>query len=263
MDSLIILGTLLVVTLVSSIFIKNYIEKRRIEKARELVDLHDDLRRMQNAMHIIPSVYFDLPTRIFMLKRTMQLIAKVLEYGQENQNLKALYQEMEIQLEKTLEKKDDSVKRLNVRSKVEDPDTAHEIRQMVKFLHEQILKSVKSGLIPKAHGSRVVKNLKIIMQRTVMDMNYNLARSFAANKKLGAALSKFKVTLSLILKSPIKQSLAPFKEDLERTIKKVEERLYEERRKASQASANKLATGVDKIQQEEEWEIKKNYIDDN
>lgn len=262
MDSLIILGTLLVVTLVSSIFIKNFLEKRRIEKARELVDLHDDLRRMQNAMHVIPVVYFDVPTRIFMLKRTMQLISKILEYGKDNSALNALYQEMEVQLEKTLEQKDDSVKRLNKRSKIEDQDTAHEIRTVVKFLHDQILKSVKGGLIPKAHGSRVVKNLKIIMQRTVIDMNYNMAKQFIQGDKLAAALSKLKVTLSLVLKSPMKQSMAKFKEELERNIQAVEKKLYAERRKASERSANKLATGVDKIKEEEDWESKKNIYDD-
>jgi len=262
MDSIIIIGTLLVITIVSSIFIKNYLEKRRIEKARELVDLHDDLRRMQNAMNVIPMVYFDIPTRIFMLKRTMQLIAKVLEYGQDNQSLNAIYQDMEIQLEKTLEQKDDSVKRLNKHSKVDHPDTAHEIRQTVKFLHDQILKSVKGGLIPKAHGSRVVKNLKIVMQRTVIDMNYNMARQFMQSKKLGPALSKLKVTLSLVIKSPLKQALTPLKDELEKNIKKLEKRLYEERRKASQRSANKLASGMDKIQEEEEWERKKNIHDD-
>lgn len=261
MDSLIIIGTLMVVTLVSSIFIKNYLEKRRIEKARELVDLHDDLRRMQNAMGGVPSIYFDIPTRIFMLKRTMQLIAKVLEYGQDNQNLNALYQEMEVQLEKTLEQKDDTVKRFNKRSKIDDPDTAHEVRQMVKFLHDQILKSVKSGLIPKAHGSRVVKNLKVVMQRTVIDLNYNISQSLLRNKKLAAALSKLKVTLALVIKSPLKQSLTPLKDELEKTIKQVEKKLFQDRKKTSKTSSNKLSSGMDKIKEEEEWESKKNIYD--
>jgi len=112
MDSIIVLGTLLLVTLVSSIFIKGYLDKRRIEKAREIVDLHDDLRRMQNAMAVIPSIYLDVPTRIFMLKRTMQLVSKLLEGSSDNHNLNALYQDMESQLEKALTQKDDSVKRL-------------------------------------------------------------------------------------------------------------------------------------------------------
>ncbi|GAA6133716.1 hypothetical protein NBRC116188_05050 [Oceaniserpentilla sp. 4NH20-0058] len=261
MDSIIVLGALLVITLISSIFVKNYLEKRRIEKARELVDIHDDLRRMQNAMNIIPGIYFDIPTRIFMLKRTMLLISKVLELGQDNQNLNALYQDLEIRLEKTLEAKDDSVKRMNKHSQINDPDTAHEIRQTIKFLHDQILKSVKTGLIPKSQGSRVVKNLKVIMQRTVMDMHYNIAQHLLSNKKFGPAMSKFKVTLSLVLKSPSKQALTPFKDELERVIKKIEHRLNEGRKKASQQSANKLSSGMDKIKEEEDWESKKNIYD--
>lgn len=261
MDSLFIIGTLLVVTLVGSIFVKGYIDKRRIEKARELVDLHDDLRRMQNAMAVIPGVYFDIPTRIFVLKRTMQLIAKVLEIGQENQTLNALYHEMEVQLEKTLEVKDDSVKRLKKRGKIDHPDKAHEIRQMVKFLHEQIIKSVKAGLIPKAHGTRVVKNLKTAMQRTIIDMNYYLAMDSYRNQKLRPALGKFKVTLGLIIKSPIKKYLEELKNEVEKRIKDIEKKLMAERRRANEASANKLASGVDKIQEDEAWESKKNIYD--
>jgi hypothetical protein len=261
MDSIIVLGTLLLVTLVSSIFIKGYLDKRRIEKAREMVDLHDDLRRMQNAMAVIPSIYLDVPTRIFMLKRTMQLINKLLEANSDNQSLNALYQDMEVQLEKALSQKDDSVKRLSQRGKVDNPDTGHEIRTMVKFLHDQILKAVKSGLIPKAHGSRVVKNLKIIMQRTIIDMNYNMAQGILRTQKLRPALSKLKVTLGLVIKSPLKQYLTPLKEELEKTINDIEKKLLIERKKSSDRSGGKLASGMDKIKEEEDWETKKNIYD--
>lgn len=261
MDSMIIVGTLLVVTLISSIFIKGYLDKRRIEKAREIVDLNDDLRRMQNAMAVIPNLYFDIPTRVFMLKRTMYLIHKLLELNKDNQNLTNLHEDMEEQLQKTLTLKDDSIKRLGKRGKVEDPDTAHEIRTMVKFLHDQTLKSVKSGLIPKPHGSRVVKNLKIIMQRTVIDMNYNMAQGILRAQKLRPALSKLKLTLGLVIKSPLKQYLTPLKEELENSIKEVEEKLSIERKKSNDRSAGKLASGVDKIKEEEDWETKKNIYD--
>lgn len=261
MDSIIVLGTLLLVTLVSSIFIKGYLDKRRIEKAREIVDLHDDLRRMQNAMAVIPSIYLDVPTRIFMLKRTMQLVSKLLEGSSDNHNLNALYQDMESQLEKALTQKDDSVKRLNKRGKVDNPDTAHEIRAMVKFLHEQIVKSVKSGLIPKAHGSRVVKNLKVIMQRTVIDMNYNMAQAILKTQKLRPALSKLKVTLGLVIKSPLKQCLTQLKEELEKTIKSIESKLAIESKKANARSGGQLASGMDKIKEEEDWDTKKNIYD--
>jgi hypothetical protein len=261
MDSITVLGTLLLVTLVSSIFIKGYLDKRRIEKAREIVDLNDDLRRMQNAMAVIPSLYLDIPTRIFMLKRIMQLINKLLELNKDNQNLNALYQDMEIQLEETLAKKDDSLKRLSKRGKINDADTAHEIRAMVKFLHDQILKSVKTGFIPKVHGSRVVKNLKIIMQRTVIDMNYNMAQGILRTQKLHPALAKLKHTLSLVIKSPLKQYLAPLKEELEKTIKEIEDKLSIERKKSNDLSAGKLASGMEKIQEDEDWDTKKNIYD--
>lgn len=261
MDSIIVLGVLLIVTLIGSIVMKGYLDKRRIAKAREMVDLHDDLRRMQNAMAVIPSIYFDVPTRIFMLKRIMQLINKLLEVNNENQNLNALYQNFESQLEKVLGQKDDSVKRLTQRGKIDNPDTAHEIRTMVKFLHEQIVKSVKTGLIPKAHGSRVVKNLKIIMQRTVIDMNYNMAKGILRAQKLRPALSKFKVTLSLVIKSPLKQYLNPLKEELEKTIQDIEKKMAANTKKTTERSAGKLASGMDKMKEEENWETKKNIYD--
>lgn len=261
MDSIIVTGALITFVLLGGLFLKGYLDKRRIEKAREMMDLNDDLRRMQNAMAVIPSIYFDVPTRIFMLKRTMQLISKILETNTDHQTLNTLYQEMEIQLDNTLKQKDDSVKRLAKRGKIDNPDTAHEIRTMVKYLHDQIIKSVKNGLIPKAHGSRVVKNLKIIMQRTIIDMNYNMAQGILRTKKLRPALSKFKLTLGLVIKSPLKQYLTPLKDELEKTIAKLENQLSIDRKKSSERSAGQLSSGMNKIQEEENWEVKKNIYD--
>ncbi|MFT5593247.1 MAG: uncharacterized membrane protein YciS (DUF1049 family) [Oceanicoccus sp.] len=261
MDSIIITGVLITFALLGILFLKGYLDKRRIERAREMMDLNDDLRRMQNAMAIIPNVYFDIPTRIFMLKRTMQLISKILESNSDHQTLNTLYQDIEIQLAKTLSQKDDSVKRLGVRGKVDNPDVAHEIRTMVKFLHDQILKSVKSGLIPKAHGSRVVKNLKIIMQRTIIDMNYNMAQGILRTKKLRPALSKFKLTLGLVIKSPLKQYLTPLKDELEKTIAKIENQMSNDRKKLNERSSGQLASGMDKMKEKEDWDVKKNIYD--
>ncbi|MGR6874482.1 hypothetical protein ACU6U9_19810 [Pseudomonas sp. HK3] len=261
MDSIIVTGALITFALLGGLFLKGYLDKRRIEKAREMMDLNDDLRRMQNAMAVIPNIYFDAPTRIFMLKRTMQLINKILETNSDHQTLNTLYQDLEIQLEKTLAQKDDSVKRLSKRGKVDNPDAAHDIRTMVKFLHDQILKSVKSGLIPKAHGSRVVKNLKIIMQRTVIDMNYNMAQGILRTKKLRPALSKFKLTLGLVIKSPLKQYLTPLKDEIEKTIANIEGKLAIDRKKSNDRSSGQLASGMDKMKEEEDWEVKKNIYD--
>jgi len=261
MDMLAVIGVLMVLTLVSSVFLKSYLEKKKIERARMLVDLHDDLRRMQNALAIIPEIYLDIPTKIFMIKRLIQLIDAVEEIGNESQSLNMLKMDLEAQLAKTLQSKDDSVKRLSTWTKIEHPDTAQEIRTLTKFLHKQILSSVKSGLVPRAHGARVVKNLKVVMHRIALDLNYTLATSALKMNKLRPALGKLRVAKGLLTKSPIKQHLKNQKDELDALIEKTERRLVSQRKANAATTENKLASGMDKIQEEEAWDSKKNLYD--
>ena len=261
MDSMLIFGVLILLTLVTSVFLKSYLEKKRIARAREMVDLHDDLRRMQNAMAIIPDLYLDVPSKIFMIKRIMQLVDKVQEVGNESDSLKMLNQDLQGQLSKILNSKDDSVKRLSQWGKINDPDTAHEIRTVSKFLHGQVLLCVKTSLVPRSHGSRVVKNLKIIMHRVALDLNYNLARNAMKANKLRPALGKLKVAKGLLLKSPIKQHLKTQLAELETLIEKTEKKIVAQRKASSEATANKLSSGMDKIEEEEAWDNKKNIYD--
>lgn len=261
MEGMAVIGVLIVLTLVGSIFFKSYIEKKRIERARKLVDLHDDLRRMQNAMGTIPEIYMDTPTKIFIIKRLMQLIDQVEEVGNESDSLSNLRQELESRLEKAMAAKDDSVKRLSQWSKINHPDAAHEVKNLCKYLHGQIISSVKGGLIPRAHGSRVVKNLKMMMHRIALDLNFNLASAALKSGKLRPALGKLRVAKGLVIKSPIKQHLNAQKEQIEKLIESTERRLSQQRKEQASTSVNKLASGVDKMEEEEAWDNKKNIYD--
>ncbi len=261
MVTFIVLGVLILATLVGSIAMKSYMEKRRIERARMLVDLHDDLRRMQNALVVIPQVYIDTPTKLFMIKRLMQLIEQVQGAGNETNSLSALHQDLNTQLEKAINAKDDSVDRLSKWTQIDNADTAHEMKTLIKYLHSQIISAVKAGLIPRAHGSRVVKNLKVMAHRVGLDLNYSLARSALKMNKHRPALGKLRVALSIALKSPIKQYLKPQRELLEKLIKQTEAKIDDTRNKGNQTSVNKLASGVDKINQDEELDNKKNLYD--
>ncbi len=261
MDTLIILGTLIILTLFGSLFVKSYLEKQRIERARQLVDLHDDLRRMQNALAIIPELYLDTPTKLFMIKRLIQLIDKVQEIGNETESLNVLHQDLHAQMEKAMKSKDDSAVRLSKWAKIDNPDTAHEIKMMIKFLHDQILTGVKTGLIPRAHAARVVKNLKVMMHRLALDLNYNLARAALRSNKLRPALGKLRVALGHCLKSPIKQYLGKQKEQLESLIEQTDAKIVKLRKEANRNTSNKLSEGVEKIDKEDEFENKKNIYD--
>ncbi len=261
MSTFVVLGILIVLTLFGSIAMKTLMEKRRIERARLLVDLHDDLTNMQSALALIPEVYLDTPSKIFILKRLMQLIDQVQETGNISESLSELNQDLSIQLEKALHIKDDSVKRLSQWVKIKDPESAHEIQSLVKFLHKQIIISVKTGLIPRAHGSRVVKNLKVIMHRIILDLNYSLASNYLKTNKLRPALGKLRAALSTTTRGPIKQYLKTQKEQLEKLITQTESKIINSRKKTNKTTANKLATGMDKIQEDDDWDNKKNLYD--
>jgi hypothetical protein len=261
MDSTLIFAALIFILIMASFFIKAYLDTKRLARARKMVDLHDDLRRMQNAMAIIPDLYLDAPTKIFMIKRIIQLIVHIQEIGNESESLKKQTLDLESQMSKIAQSKDNSLERLSQWSKIDDPDTAHEIRNMAKYLHSQILVCVKSHLLPRAHGSNVVKNLKVIMHRVALDLNYNIAKDAIKVNKLGLALGKLKVAKGLLLKSPIKQNLTVQLEALEILIEKIETRLLAARKASSEATVNKLASGVDEIEEQEAWDGKKNMYD--
>jgi hypothetical protein len=99
------------------------------------------------------------------------------------------------------------------------------------------------------------------MQRTVIDMNYNMAQGILRTKKLRPALSKFKLTLGLVIKSPLKQYLTPLKDELEKTIAKIENQMSNDRKKTNERSAGQLSSGMDKMKEKEDWDVKKNIYD--
>jgi hypothetical protein len=261
MDTLIVLGVLVIITLVGSIAIKTQMEKRRILRARLLVDLHDDLRRMQSALAVIPEVYLDIPTKLFMIKRLMQLVNQVQETGSPSESLTSLHSDLQEQLDKTLEAKDDSAARLAKWTRIDSADAAHEIRILIKYLHGQILSTVKTGLVPRAHGSRVVKNLKIMIHRIALDLNYTMARSYLKANKPRPALGKLRVALGVTLKSPIKQYLKTQHSELEKLIEQTEKKIINQRKQANKTTEDKLAKGLDKMQEEEDRDTKKNIYD--
>lgn len=263
MEPLIALAALILVSLIGSVFMKNYLEKKRIARARMLVDLHDDLHRMQNAMAILPELYLDMPTKLFMIKRIMQLIEKVQEVGSESNSLTMLHEDLATQLEKTLNNQDDSIKRLSKWGKLSNPDTAQEIRMLTKYLHSQVLVATKTHLVPRAHAARVVKNLKVIMYRVPLDLNFNLANVAIKSNKLRPALGKLRVALGLLLKSPIRQHLKKQHEQIEMLIKQTEEKIAIQQKAKSANTTNKLASGVEELDKEDDWNTKKNLYDSN
>ncbi|MFT6260695.1 MAG: hypothetical protein ACJAYK_001291 [Crocinitomicaceae bacterium] len=261
MDTTLIFVALIVIMVMCSFLLKGHLDRKRLTRARKIVDLHDDLRRMQNAMTIIPDLYLDAPTKTFMIKRIIQILSFIQEIGSESESLKKQTLDLESQLDKIVQSKDDSVKRLSQWGKIDDPDVAHEIRSMAKYLHSQILICVKSHLLPRSQGSRIVKNLKVIMHRIALDLNYNIAKNAIKANKLRPALSKLKVAKGLLLKSPIKPHLNAQLETLETLIEKIEKKLITVSKASSKVTANKLASGVDKIDEEEAWDGKKNMYD--
>lgn len=260
-SSIAIIGILMMAALVVSIFIKSYLDKKRIANAREMVELQDDLRRMQAAMSIIPDLYFDVPTKIFMFKRVIQLASKLQEFTGEDAKLNILMGTMQEQLQKIQGSKDNRAARLTQWSKINNPDTAHEARSMIKFLHGQMVIAVKSSLIPKALGTRVVANLKIMTPRLAMDLNYNLAQGALKLKKYRPALGKLRVTKTLLLKSNIKQHMKKQLTELDELIKSTETHLNAKRKKAQAQNVNKLADGVEDMNEKDQWDQKKNLYE--
>jgi hypothetical protein len=261
MDSTLIFAMLIVIVIMGSFFLKSYLDKKRLARAREIVDLHDDLRRMQNAMAIIPDLYLDVPTKIFMIKHIIQIVSKLQKIGNESESLKVQAADLDSQLAEIVKHKDDAVKRLSQWGEIDKPDTAHEIRNMAKYLHSQILVCVKSHLLPRSHGSRVVKNLKVIMHRVTLDLNYNIAKSAIKVNQLGPALGKLRLAKGLLLKSPIKQYLKNQLIDIDSLIEKTEKLLVAARKKSTEATGNKLASGIDKIDKDDAWDSKKSMYD--
>ena len=69
------------------------------------------------------------------------------------------------------------------------------------------------------------------------------------------------VTFRHATRSPIKQYLKTQNEELGKLINETESKINESRKKSAQASANKLAEGMDKINDDDNWENKKNMYD--
>lgn len=263
MEPIALIGILFIVLVVIALLYRSYREKRRIEQARALVDLQDALRRMESATSALPDVYLDKPTKVFIYKRMLQIIRGInstdASAGAQLANLEDTYTG---KLEAARNSKDDALKRLAQWAQIPNQDAAHEMRRLVKFLHQEVVNATKAGLIPKAHASRVIKNLKIMASRIPLDATYALGRGALKTKKYRPALSKFKIAQGIIKRSPVRKYLAKQNEQLEELIKKTEEKLQIIAEENRAKSGNSLADGMDKMAKDEQWEQKKNYFED-
>ena len=258
-----LVGALLIILVVAALLTKTYLEKRRIEQARLLVDLQDSLRRMQNASSAFPEVYLDKPTKVFIYKRLIQLSQAIAEVDQaEAAGMGAMETDFSSKMEAARNTPDDSVKRLSKWASIPHPDTAHELRRLVQFLHQEVIDSTKSGLIPKAHAKRVIKNLKITASRIPLDLNFSIAKGAFKTKQYRQALGKLRVAQGVIKRSPVRQYLKKQAGQIEELMKKTDEALAIAAEKNKAKTANSLAAGMDKMAEDEQWEQKKNYFDD-
>lgn len=263
MEPAALIGILGIIGIVIALLVKTYLEKRRIEQARLIVDLQDSLRRMQNAHKIIPEVYLDKATKLFIHKRMLQITQAILATdNSESQNLSTFQDELTVQVEQIRNQSDDVIKRLGAWAPVPNQDAAHELKRLTQFLHAEVVRTTKSGDLKKGHALRVIKNLKIIANRIPLDMNFALGRAAAKLNKPRPALSKFKVAQGIIKRSPIKQHLSKQEEQLTKLIKKCELKLERIADEAKAKSGNSLAEGMNEMEEKEKWEQKKNYFDD-
>lgn len=263
MESIALIGVFLIVVLVVALLYRTYRERRRIEQARLLVDLQDALRRVQNATKVLPDVYLDKPTKVFIYKRLIQITRSIAETEpSESAAMANLEDNFTTHMETARNEKDDSVKRLSKWADIPSKDAAHEMRRSVQFLHQETVSAAKSGLIAKAHAMRVIKNLKVAAARIPLDMTFALGKAAYQTKKYRPALSKFNVAVGIIKRSPVRKYLAKQNEQIEELIKQTEAQLKKIADQNKAKSANSLAEGMDKIEQDSQWEQKKNYFED-
>ena len=263
MEPIALVGILFIVVVVVALLYRSYKEKRRIEQARLLVDLQDALRRMQNAIDILPNVYLDKPTKVFIYKRLIHITRSIAETEQtQAAAMASLEDNLTSRMETARGSPDTAVKNLSQWAEIPSQDAAHEMRRLVQFLHQEVIKSAKSGFIPKAHAARVVKNLKITATRVPLDLAYALGKAAYQTKKYRPAMSKFKVAQGMIKRSPVRKHLSNQNGQLEELIKECEAKLKQIAEENKAKSGSSLAEGMDKIEEDSKWDQKKNYFED-
>lgn len=263
MEPVALIGVLFIVIVVVALLYRSYKEKRRIEQARLLVDLQDALRRIQNVQQGLPETYLDKPTKVFIFKRLVQITQNIAEVEKaEAPAMGALEDEFTAKMEAARNSTDNAVKNLSQWVPIPSQDTAHEMRHLVKFLHQEVIKAAKAGFIPKAHAARVIKNLKITATRIPLDLTYELGKAAYKTKKFRPALSKFKVALGMIKRSPVRKHLTKQNKQLEELVKKCEAKLEEIAEANKAKTGNSLAEGMDKMEEDSKWDQKKNYFED-
>jgi len=263
MEPMVLVGILFIVVVVVALLFRSYKEKRRIEQARRLVDLQDALRRMQNAINILPNIYLDKPTKVYMFKRLIHISRSIAEAEQSQAAAMAVLEDnLTSQMETTRNSPDTAVKNLSKWAEIPSQDAAHEMRRLVQFLHQEVIKSAKVGFIPKAHAARVIKNLRIVATRVPMDLTYALGKAALQTKKYRPALSKFKVAQGMIKRSPVRKHLTNQNGQLEKLIEKCEAKLKQIAEENKAKSGSSLAEGMDKMEEDSKWDQKKNYFED-
>lgn len=257
MTSTLIIAAALIAILIISVIAKGALEKARIERARRVIDLQDDQRRLQNMLNIMPPPYLDKATRLLIyteLQHLLGLSQKISGESKESQleELSGLIDKARLSPE--------NPQRLSQWVPLTEPDMAQEIRLMLQNLHRIVLRANKESRITRSHAAAVIKNIKIVMYRLPIDLNYGIGSSAERVNQQRKALGKYKVARGAILKSPIAKYLRAQQTELEERIAKLETAL-ELDRKNRPSTNNSLAEGMDKLAEEEAWETKKQLYD--
>lgn len=258
MTSTLIIAAALLAILIISVIAKGALEKARIEKARRLIDLQDDQRRLQNMLSAMPAAYLDKATRLLIYQELIHLLS----VNQKISGTSTQSQQDEIEgLAEKAKLTPDSPQRLAQWVPLTDPDAAQEIRLMLQNLHRITLRANKESRITRSHAAAVIKNIKIVMYRLPIDLNYGIGNAADKMGQQRKALGKFKVARGAILKSPVAKYLRTQQTELENRISQLETALEIDRKNKAKNTTNSLSEGMDKLAEEEAWETKKQLYD--
>lgn len=258
MTSTLIIAVALIAVLIISVIAKGALEKARIERARRLIDLQDDLRRLQNMLSAMPSPYLDKATRLLIYTELIYLLA--LTEKMSSTSTQSQRDELEGLMEQA-KLAPENPQRLAQWVPLTDPDVAQEIKLMLQNLHRLTLRANKESRVTRSHAAAVIKNIKIVMYRLPIDLNYGIGNAADKMNQQRKALGKFKVARGAILKSPVAKYLRNQQSELEERIAKLEGVLEVERKSRAKNTSNSLAEGMEKLAEDEAWETKKQIYD--
>ena len=243
-----------IVILVIIGYINHMLETSKLQKAREVADLSDRMRRCADLSETLPGQMVSPGLKLLLTRLQLQFGERLLQLDKRNAALKSSLEPLRV-----LVSQGESIPVNNPPQKILTEAKAKEIRFQLEGLHGQIARAAQDGHLPAAEAKSRIKDIRDMLVQLHVEFFTNLGLQALQENQARQARLAFERGVQYVQKqndpARYQEYLKQLKAQLERA-----NALVLESAQPQAAEPSELTEGMKSLEDEDTWK-KKNIYD--